>query len=44
MYAVNEKVNLFPILFPELKQKKIGKFKTYSLPGKNTLKNKWNYG
>ena len=39
MYAVNNKINLFPILFPELKQKKRGRIKTKSPPNKTAPKN-----
>jgi transposase len=39
MYAVNNKINLFPILFPELKQKKPGRTKTKSPPNKTAPKN-----
>jgi len=39
MYAANNKVNLFPILFPELKQKKRGGPKLKSPPNKTAPKN-----
>ena len=39
MYAANDKINLFPILFPELKQKKSSKAKENALPGKKSPKN-----
>jgi transposase len=39
MYAVNNKVNLFPILFPELKQRKRGRPKTKAPPKETAPKN-----
>ena len=39
MYASNENVDLFPILFPELKNNKRGKIKAKAPPKKISPKN-----
>ena len=39
MYVANENVDLFPILFPELKNNKRGKVKTNAPPKRKSPKN-----